>query len=176
MPDSSPPPDFNSLLDAHQQRLLAWLLAMTGELSEARDVLQQTNLVLWKKADQFVPGTSFTAWALRVAQFEVMSWRQRRARERLVFDEALLDGMAEALDEADPREESRHRALDHCLPRLPERQQEVVKRRYLLGERVEDIGVALGLPANAISQLLWRARRNLLDCINRTTGADTSPL
>lgn len=176
MPEPLTEKEFTALLDTHQQRLLAWLLALTGELTEARELLQLTNLVLWKKSGAFEQGTNFTAWAMRVAQFEFMSWRQRKARERLVFDDTLLEGIAAALDEVDAVADARHAALDACLPGLPDRQREVTVRRYLRGERVEDIGQALGLPANAVSQLLWRARQNLMDCINRTTGADTSPL
>jgi RNA polymerase sigma-70 factor (ECF subfamily) len=100
-----------------------------------------------------------------------LSWRQRKGREKLVFDETLLEGVAEAMDEVDAEAESRHAALDACLPKLPDRQREVVVRRYVNGERVDAIGTALNLPANAVSQILWRARQNLLECINRTTAA-----
>jgi RNA polymerase sigma-70 factor (ECF subfamily) len=173
MPETQPAPDaaFTALLDAHQQRLLAWIIALTGDPSDARDVLQQTNLVLWKKAGEFGAGTSFSAWAFRVAHFEFLSWRQRKGREKLVFDETLLDGVAQAMDEVDAGAEARHAALDACLPKLPTRQREIVVRRYVNGERVDAIGTALNLPANAVSQILWRARQNLLECINRTTAA-----
>jgi len=172
MPDV-PPADatFNALLDAHQHRLLAWLLALTGDPAEARDILQLTSIVLWRKADHYTPGTNFTAWAFRVAQFEYLSWRQKKGRDRLVFDESLLDGVAAAMDEADAGADTRHAALDACLPKLPARQREIITRRYLHGERVDAIGATLNLPANAVSQILWRARQNLLECINRTTGA-----
>lgn len=154
MPEALPAPEaaFTSLLDAHQHRLLAWLLALTGDPVEARDVLQQTNLVLWRKAGQFIPGTSFSAWAFRVAQFEFLSWRQKKGRERLIFDDSLLDGVAAAMDEVDAAAEARHAALDACLPKLPARQREVIVRRYLHGERVDTIGSTLNLPANAVSQ------------------------
>ena len=172
-----PAPDaaFNSQLQSHQQRLLAWLLALTGDVSEARDVLQQTNLVLWKKLETWTPGTNFTAWAFKVARFEFLSWRQKKGRERLVFDDSLLDGVAAAMDETDAAADARHAALETCLPELPARQRDVFSRRYLHGQRVDDFGTDLGLPANAVSQILWRARQNLLDCINRTTGATALP-
>ncbi len=174
MSASFPAPDaaFTSLLDAHQQRLLAWLISLTGSLADARDVLQQTNIVLWKKAAQFTGGTSFSAWAFRVAQYEYLSWRQRQGRDRLVFDDSLLDGVAAVMDEVDAGAEARHAALERCLPKLPARQRDIIARRYLQGERVDAIGEALSLPANAVSQILWRARRNLLECITRETAAN----
>jgi hypothetical protein len=54
MPNAAPGPDsaFDALLAAVQQRLFAWLLALTGNAVDARDVLQQTNLILWRKSDR----------------------------------------------------------------------------------------------------------------------------
>lgn len=170
MSDAPPAPgdEYITLLNTHQQRLLAWLTALISDHTEAKEVLQQTNLVLWNKAGQYTAGTNFTAWAFRIAHFEYLSWRQRKGRERLVFDDSLLEGVAAAMDQVDAVAESRHQALSACLPKLPDRQREVIVRRYLHGERVEAIAATLGLPANAVSQLLWRARQNLLECINRT--------
>ena len=177
MSSSSPATDaeFNTQLQSHQQRLLAWLLALTANVADARDLLQQTNLVLWRKLDSWTPGTSFTAWAFKVARFEFLSWRQKMGRERLVFDDRLLEDVAAVMDETDAAADIRHAALDACLPKLPGRQREVISRRYLQGQRVDDIGADLGLPANAVSQILWRARQNLLECIDRTTAAQAPP-
>lgn len=176
---SSQPPapdaDFAAQLQSHQQRLLAWLLALTGDITEARDVLQQTNLVLWRKAAVWQPGSSFTAWSFKVARFEFLAWRQRKGRERLVFDDTLLEDVAAAMDEADETADARHAALEGCLAKLPERQRDVITRRYGNGERVDAIGATFGLPANAVSQILWRARQNLLDCITRSTGSPQPP-
>lgn len=163
----APDPGFSDLLDAHQARLFAYILSLTGNPADARDIRQDCNLVMWRKADQFRPGTNFTAWAFRVAHFQVLSWRQKRRRELLVFDDGLLDGMAEAASAVDAMAESRLKALHRCLQLLPERQREVIRRRYLDGEAVQGIAARTGMEANAVSQLLFRARKNLLECIRR---------
>ena len=161
---------FTGHLDSHQSRLLAYLLALTGNRTEAADLLQMTNLVLWRKADRFEEGTSFSAWAFQVARYEYLSWRQRKGRDRLVFDETLLQHAPQA-DAEEHGDAERHAALDDCLPKLPDRQRDVITRRYLRGERVDAIGEAMGLPGNAVSQILWRARQNLLECINHQLAA-----
>lgn len=162
--------DYERLIETHQTRLHAWILAATGDAAEARDILQEVNLVLWRKAEQFEPGTNFTAWAYRVAHFQVLTWRQKRGRDLLVFPGDVLEDMAGAADQAERTADSRLGALKYCLQKLPARQLEVIRRRYLQNESVQTMAPAVGLNANAVSQLLHRARQNLLDCMRRSTG------
>ena len=167
--------EFERLIETHQTRLHAWILAATGHAAEARDILQEVNLVLWRKAEQFETGTNFTAWAYRVAHFQVLTWRQKRGRDLLVFPGDLLEDMAGAADQTERTADSRLGALKFCLQKLPARQLEVIRRRYLQNESVQAMAPAVGLNANAVSQLLHRARQNLLDCMRRSTGPGGSP-
>ena len=81
---------FIRCLTEHQSRLLAYLVALLGDLHEARNVLQDTNLELWRKSEDFVEGTDFAAWSRRVAHFKVLAYLRDKRRDRLLFDEALL--------------------------------------------------------------------------------------
>ena len=48
---------------ACQDQLFAYILTLVPHRDVARDILQETNLVLWRRREEFVPGTSFVAWA-----------------------------------------------------------------------------------------------------------------
>ena len=50
-----------------QDRLFAYILTLVPRRDVARDILQETNLVLWRRREEFVAGTSFVAWASKVA-------------------------------------------------------------------------------------------------------------
>lgn len=160
---------FADLMAEHQPRLAGYIRALVGEEHAARDVLQETNVTLLKKSREFSVGTNFTAWAFRVAYFEVLSWRRSKGRERLCFNDDLVESIAETIEVLAPGYEDRLEALKLCLPLLPDRQREVVERRYLKSESVQEIADQLGFKANAASQLLFRARLNLLKCINQNT-------
>ena len=45
--------EFIGLLTDHQVDLQAFILSSLGDYSNALDVLQRTNIVLWKKAVEF---------------------------------------------------------------------------------------------------------------------------
>lgn len=163
-------PSFAELMAGHQVRLIGYIRTMIADEHAAKDILQETNMTLLNKMADFEPGSNFTAWSFRIAYFEVMSWRRDKGRDRLQFSNELVDALAETGQKVTERYDSRLDALKTCLEKLPERQREVVQRRYLNGLAVQDIASEIGLKANAASQLLHRARQNLFDCINRLSG------
>lgn len=166
--------DFARLLGGSQRRLFLYLMGLLGDRTAAEDVLQETNLVLWREFEQFEPGTNFTAWSCRVAFNQVRAHRTQRGRDRLVFSDAFLTAVDEELTrEADGLEE-RRAALADCLNRLPDHHRELVRRRYL-GERdggTEELAARLGKSPDAVLRMLSRIRRSLHDCVSRTLGGD----
>ena len=163
-PDNSPA-GFADLMADHQPRLFGYIRSLGVDEQSAKDILQETNVTLLKKSRDYEPGTNFTAWAFRVAYFEVLTWRRRRGRERLHFNDDLVESLAAKAEENTAGYDDRLDSLQRCIGELPERQREVVERRYLKGEAVQDIAEDLGFKANAASQLLFRARTNLLKCM-----------
>jgi len=164
--------EFERQLAAHQGRLFGFIRALAGPGAEVEDILQNTNRVMWEKADTFEPGTNFRAWAFRIARYQVLQHRDRERRrgDRVPFSDELLETMAVRLEEKESSLERRQRFLEHCLGTLPERQRDVVERRYFRNESVAHIADRLGLKPNAVSQLLFRSRENLLHCIESQLG------
>ncbi len=52
----------------HQSRLRAFVRCLMVRPSDVDDLLQEINVVLWEKADEFQPNTDFWAWALGLGQ------------------------------------------------------------------------------------------------------------
>jgi RNA polymerase sigma-70 factor (ECF subfamily) len=75
--------EFARLVTDAQQRRYAYIYSLLGSSSASWDVLQETNMVLWKKRDQFELGTNFRAWAHSIGRFQVMAYLRDRKREPL---------------------------------------------------------------------------------------------
>ncbi len=163
--DAASSPEFVQLLTASQSRIYAYILSLVLEPSRADDILQCTNLVLWEKQDEFEPGSNFIAWSFRVAYFQVLAYRKQQQRERLVFDDDLLGDLARVASETDETFEARQRLLRRCLEKLNEYQRGFIRRRYAAGSSLEMIARQTGKQVNAVKQVLFRARRDLIDCI-----------
>jgi RNA polymerase sigma-70 factor (ECF subfamily) len=158
---------FVRLMTEHQGRLFAYILSLLGDPDRANDVLQETNVVLWRDAREFRPGSNFKAWAFRVAHFQVMAFRQRQIRDRLVFEDDLIEALAFGAREADEMFESRQERLAGCLEKLAPAQREMVRRRYAEGLSVSAIAQDRGMTPNAAMQALFRIRQALIHCVSR---------
>lgn len=166
-------PEFIQQLTKSQSRIYAYILSLVFDADQAEDILQQTNAVLWEKADDFQLGTNFIAWSFRIAWFQVLAFRKRMSRDRLVFDDATVSEVAAAAGEQDEQFELQHRLLRRCLEQLNDRQRDCVRRRYQGESSLQTIAEEMGLNANAVKQLLFRARNALHRCVSSkiTQGA-----
>ena len=155
-----------------QQRLFWFLFKRLADREQAREVLQRTNLVLCRKADNYELGTNFKAWAMTVANYEVMAYRKTQVRERLVFTDEVFAMIGTAADGRSSAQSARVAHLKHCLQGMSLKNRELLDWRYQ-GERTmvqiaEDIGSTIG----AVKVKLHRLRRQLLGCIQNRMKKD----
>jgi RNA polymerase sigma-70 factor (ECF subfamily) len=163
--------EFITQLTAAQPSLWAYVFSLLPEHVPAQDVLQETNLTLWRKAQEFQPGTSFLAWACQVAYFHVLSHRRRVRRDRLVFDEEVFAYLAERQADRAAELGERLTTLRGCLEKLPEPSRRLLAQRYAPGGSVKDLAEADGRSVAALSQVLYRIREKLLNCIQTARAA-----
>ncbi len=163
---------FVRLLTQAQPSIYAYILSLVLDHAQADDLLQETNLTLWNKADQFEAGTNFLAWACKVAYFKVLSHRRSKARDRHVFNDELLDYLAERQEERSEQFERRREALRHCINRLTAYQQQLLTARYQAGGSVKVMAAKKGRSVGVISQTLYRIRCALNKCIESRLAAE----
>lgn len=158
--------EFIQLLTAHQGRLYAYVFSMLGNFDQARDVMQETNKVLWQKSNEFELGTNFAAWMIKTAYYQVMAHRQKCARDRLVFDDEMTAQLAAASETRDSFMEKRQTLLQDCLKKLSDRNRELITARYQNGYDLALIAKQMNRKTNAIKQALFRARAALIECVH----------
>lgn len=165
----------------NQRRLYAFIRALVWDPGEADDLLQETNLALWKKSDEFDGSREFMPWAMQFARLQVLAWLkrqrvQRRARGWAIFNERLVDELAaDAVDGESPEAnlfERRLLALSACLQKLPAAQRDLIARRYEPGAKVNGMAARLHLTPKALSDRLRRIRISLLACVEKTLSAE----
>lgn len=156
-------------MERAQVPVLGYLVRLTGNLADARDLLQSTNVTAWEKRESFEPGSNTVAWMRTFAHNHYRNASRRwRSRETVPLLDSDLEHMIEARHEEREQEEARkRRLLQTCLEKLPDRQRDVVDGYYLSGQTLEELGEVTGRKANAMAQLLHRARQNLIDCVRK---------
>lgn len=173
--DDSSSDQFVQLLAQSQLRLQLYIMAVVGNAADAEDVRQETNGVMWRKRDEFVPGTNFLAWAYRIAQLEVLKHRQRQRRDLPGLSPEVIALLGEdSVREADLLERRRD-ALGGCLRRLTRKDLVLVQSYYCGEETLAAIAARLGRSANSVRHSIGRIRRQLRNCIERTLAQEAHP-
>lgn len=167
--------EFITQITRAQRQLHAFILSMVWHPTEADDILQETNLVLWEKAAEFDASRPFLPWAMRFAQLQAMASlkEKQRQQQRVVFDDGLIQLLAEEAAADTTALEARQHALATCLQKLPSVQRELIARRYEPEASVNAMAEAVGITPKALSDRLRRIRRALLDCIQQTLAKET---
>lgn len=160
---------FLRLYAEHEAALQVFVRSMLPCRDETDEVMQQVIVVLWQK---FETAQDFKKWAFGVARLEVLRFLQSRKRDRHVFDETLVNRLADRAvlhaAEVMPRRE----ALEHCLQKLPPSQRELVLTAYTKGTRMDELATRRGQTPMALCKLLHRIRIALLDCVERTLARE----
>ncbi len=166
---------FLQLFLANERRIYGFILALVPAWSDADDLLQETSAVMWRKWDEFTPGTDFVAWALRIARYEVLSYRKRRGRDRSLFSDrtdALLADLAAAPGRA---ADARRDALEACLAELNDRDRELIRLRYQPGATTQEVADRAGRSLKAVYKALNRIHEQLLMCIRKRLAVEGLP-
>lgn len=159
---------FVALFAAHDRGIYKYVLTLLADPTDTQEVFQETSVTLWQKFDDYQPGSNFFAWACRVAYFEVLKFRQTHRRDRLRFNDDLLDTLAEERSAGEGLLHTRQAALPDCMKKLPPIDRELIDIRYGGEETVLQIAQRTGRQPNTLYKALERIRRTLMKCIEET--------
>jgi RNA polymerase sigma-70 factor, ECF subfamily len=167
--------EFASLLGRHQRQIYLYILSILPRPVDAEDVLQDTNVVLWEKFEQYQPGALFTTWACGIAHFKVLQHLQKNRRRPVLLDTDLLSQLAKESAEFSVELDAEQRWLAKCLAKLPPEDRKLILQRYEPGATGKSVAALLGRPANSVYKSLSRIRRTLLKCVRRATNEERQP-
>ncbi len=128
--------------------------------ADAEDAVQEVFVRLWKTADRYDPKrAALVTWVMLISRRHIVD-RLRRARARVkpaTLDEAWSPPSGINAPNENAELEERFGALMQIVEQLPELQQTVVKRAYLHGQTLKQIGTELGVPLGTVKSALSRA-------------------
>jgi RNA polymerase sigma-70 factor (ECF subfamily) len=162
---------FVRLLGQNQRRIFVYVMALVPRWNDAEEIVQETNLVLWREFGQFALGTNFAAWACKVAFHQVLAWRKRKQRDRLEFSPAFLEAVAQEAAGASDLLEERAQAMAGCIEKLPAPQREMLQLRYSAGKDIEAIARQVDRSVEAVYRALSRIRQAIHQCVTQTLGS-----
>jgi RNA polymerase sigma-70 factor, ECF subfamily len=159
---------FIELLTHHQRDLYVYINTLLVGDRAAVDVLQDTNLDLWARLEDFYSRRPFLAWAYGFAFQRVLAYRKSRRRSRLVLTDDMVQFVSDTYVRDSSSADTRLLALRTCLEKLPPNQFQLIRDRYMEKMSVKTIAARLGGTVSQVSARLYRIRHTLNRCIQAT--------
>jgi len=147
---------FITLYDRHAARVFALVLRMLGEKMSAEEVVQDTFLKLWTRADTFSSKKgALLAWLLTIARRTALD-RIRLENRRPEFGNPTNpeDTWRLSPDPNSETEEARWRSLHFALHDLPKEQRLVIELAYYHGMSQSQMAEYLQIPLGTIKTRL----------------------
>jgi len=164
-----PSASFKDELLAEIRNLRAFAISLSGSVTLADDLVQETLLRAWANSDKFQPGTSLRAWLFTILRNIYYSNYRKRARE--VQDS---DGFY-ARRLTVPGDQESHLDLEdfrRALTMLPVEQREVLTLIGASGLSYEEAAEVCEVGIGTIKSRLSRARAKLVDILGLEETSD----
>jgi RNA polymerase sigma-70 factor (ECF subfamily) len=164
-----------TLMTRHQRQIFSYIYVLVPNRSDAEDLLQETSLLICEKFNDFREGTDFVAWACQIAYWRIRYSRQKFARSKVLFDQEIVDVVAQTAGTMADELDDRHEALSRCLEKLHPRDRELLIARYEPGGGVEEAARRSGRTVTTAYKALARLRKMLLDCVTTRLASEGLP-
>ena len=171
---------FSELVNAHKDKLYAFVRKLVGDPDDTNDIVQDTFLKAIDKIDQFRGDSAFGTWLTSIALNQSRALFAKRKQADLkpiedylpAYDKNAERPLAEArlFDWKDPHSllenEELRRVVDEGLNQLPFKYREAFVLRYVEELSVKEVAAAIGESEAATKSRILRARVALRDFLS----------
>jgi RNA polymerase sigma-70 factor, ECF subfamily len=178
---------FRQLVERHQRRAFAIAIGLVRDENDAREIVQEAFLRVYRSIDRFEGGSSFFTWLYRiVTNLSIDHMRKPARREAELFDNPQVADEGDVftfvarIDGADPLDVVRRRQLalriQAALDELPAYHRSVIIMREVEGMSYQEMAEAMQVSKGTIMSRLFHARQKLqkalAECYREQLGHD----
>jgi RNA polymerase sigma-70 factor, ECF subfamily len=151
----------------HLDALYRVALRLSGNASDAEDLVQDTMLRAYRSWERYTPGTNAKGWLLTILRHLFINEYRRRIRHPETVDVDTIEPFAlfQEVQEEDPQGAFFDRIVDdevlRAVDQLPEAFREAVTLSDVEGLSYEEVAKVLDVPVGTVKSRLYRGRRLL---------------
>ncbi len=147
----------------YEKRLLRFITRISSlDAEEARDVLQDAFIKVWKNLNAYDPSVKLSSWIYRIVRNETIAqWRRMTGygKVRMVpITEKMESALPELLDDRDLSEEGML-VLHQLVDGIPVKYREVIVLKYFEKMNYDEISDVLKIPEGTVAVRLNRGRK-----------------
>lgn len=165
------PDAWQVLVRAHEKRVYNFGLRMTGNVADARDLLQEVFLSAYQNLAGFRQDAQFSTWLMRIAYNRAID----QSRRRQVRDADPLSDPPETIDErpgpaAEMQSQQRNQQLQCWLAALSQEQRLVIELKFFQEMTFEDIAALEGISSNTAKTRFYAGLARLKTLMGECDG------
>ncbi len=142
-----------------QSKLYRFAYSLTKNVSDARDIHQDTLIKIWEMREQWGTWENFEAYGMRITRNTFLNFQKARQRRRYTE----LDNLSE---KPQPNEVETHMVIDdlryqffRMIQRLPQLQQDILYLREVEEFEYREIAKILEISESQVKVYLFRGRQ-----------------
>lgn len=161
---------FEALFRNVSGALLAVCVRLLPDRAEAEDVLQESFVAIWHKADQFDPqrATAMT-WMIAIARNKAIDRLRGGAQALRRASVELADELSDETPSPAARAEaiSEVELLRICLEALEPRRRQLIRTAFFDGDTYEELAQRTGSPVGSVKSWIRRGLLQLRACLEQ---------
>ncbi len=160
--------EFLRLLMEHQYKIRAYIAVLVPNYADADDIMQETIATMWRKYEEFEPGTNFGAWGSRIAYLNTKYYYRKKSKYTIWSDEKLFEQFVDSAMEQYDNQEDRLTALRECSKKLEANDKKLLKMRYESNRTISDIARSSEKSDKYFYRQFGRIHNLIYRCVRRT--------
>jgi RNA polymerase sigma factor (sigma-70 family) len=151
---------FELLYRNYYRRLTRFVEQLSHRRHLIDEILDDTMLVVWRKADTYNGQSRVSTWIFAIAYREVMRAHHRERRAASIPAQVDAAVIVQSVETELIESESRS-MLRHIVAALSAEQRAVIELTYFHGFGYKEIAAIIGCPLNTVKTRMFHARRRL---------------
>ena len=158
----------------YENRLYKFILSKLNDSFEASDILNETFLEVWRKADSFEGRSKVSTWLFGIAYYKTMD--RHRKKKPMLIDE---DNFPEIVDESPDAmacllSDERGGHVKFCLETLKEAHRAVMQLSFFEDMTYGEIAKIVDCPEGTVKTRMFHAKEAMKHCLQGRMEGDAA--
>ena len=141
---------FNHIFKQHYKPLLAYVVTFTGNKNRAKDIVQNSFIILWNKRKTLSDDSTLKSYLFTVAHNLYITQYRKKATQIKFFDELKYNALNERVTEDDTIAKERINKLLDLIDELPPKCKEILLLNKQEGLKYAEISETLNISIKTV--------------------------
>ncbi len=159
--------EFEKLYRRYYDRLFRFVLRVSGRMNLVEDVINDTMMVIWRKAGEYRGAAQASTWIFGIAYRKALKAISRELRAPETVDELpeIEQPPSDTLDR-----DGLHAAIRQAVMQLPPEHRAVVDLTFFFNKSYDEVAQILDCPVGTVKSRMFHARAKLRPLLSQMLG------